>query len=428
MRWFSPAQAGKPCAWGRYDDEATFAATLGCTRSPGSTCRGFHPPSRLHAVPLVWTVPVDAPRRGLLAEREAGEPLERLRVDLEPRRDRLVDHPAERDVGEAVVVVLTSDVAVDPGEPLLDVPAPGRGHGLRVEAVDRVGASLLVQGHRVPRGLDVEDAPRRRPACLLELRLEVQPADGLDGVPDPEEPHLVHVRVERVREVRVAEALVEQPTRPEELGLLLGRRVLRPVLGVELEGVRREVVDPGPQQADGAQHPRQGPRRVGAAGEAEDEDPVAALVVRRQPGVGLLDVVLHPEPDHEARDPRRLLARARHRPARAHRADAGVVVDELALGLHRDGVRPRDVRRPALRLVARAVQADHQVPRHSRLPPPPRSCGRGDASRYPRTSRAAAFRWLRRARSPPNSERRSTPPVSWVTMVTINSPCGHRGF
>ena len=263
----------------------------------------------------------------------------------------------------------------------------GRGHGLRVEAVDRVGPPLLVQRHRVPGDLDVEDAPRRRPAGLLELRLEVQPADRLDGVPHAEEPHLVQVRVERVREVRVAEALVEQPPRPEELGLLLGRRVLRPVLGVELEGVRREVVGPGPQQADGAQHPGQRPRRVGAAGEAEDEDPVAALVVRRQPGVGLLDVVLHPEPDHQARDPRRLLARARS-PPRA---------------------------RPSCRRRGRSRRAG------SRTSPRRRTCARRSSSRSP-------ARCSCRPGRPPGSAPRPPPSAHHAPVVeeTRQGTHGHR--
>ena len=244
VRWFSPREAARLGAVRRRGDLRGHARVDEVT---GQHLPRLPPAEQAPDLAVGVDGALEALGRGLLAEREAGQPLERLRVDLEPGRDRLVDHPAERDVGEAVVVVLAADVAVHAGEPLLDVPALGRGHGLRVEAVDRVRASLLVQGHRVPRDLDVDDAPRRRPPGLLELRLEVQPADRLDGVPDPEEPHLVQVRVERVREVRVAEPLVEQPTRPEELGLLLGRRVLRPVLGVELEGVRREVVDPGPQ-------------------------------------------------------------------------------------------------------------------------------------------------------------------------------------
>ena len=163
---------------------------------------------------------------------------------------RLVGHPAERDVGQPVVRVLATDVAVHAREPDLLQASGTLGDLLGVEPVDRVRAPVLVEGDREPTGCHVGHVAGERPVRLLELGLRVEPADGLHGVPETEEGQVVGETLE----VRVAELSSEARRWAQNFFSSASVQVARGVPRVELHRVGHEVLRARAQQADGAQH------------------------------------------------------------------------------------------------------------------------------------------------------------------------------
>src|SRR5581483_9581654 len=361
-------------------------------REPGRLRRAHE---RAPAAPDPQAHPVEAPvgerfRSVETILRVAGVPGHEVGVDDQPSRLRLLQHPAEREVGEPVVDIASADVRVHSGEPpLLErlVRASGASPDLRAEVVaNLVDRERLAGVPDAARRLlaDVEAAARAR--RVRAARAEAR-AERHHGVPDAEEDHVDRLEgVERRQRPALAAPLPVDPLprRCHRLGAAPGDVVVeqsRQVVRVVLE--RKPA---GPVEEAGHRL-----RGRGAAAEPEDEHLVAGLVVVREELERLLDVLLEPgaptAPEHLVRNRQKAI---RHAGIPGEGADADVVEDDL-LPVSRgvvgdDGACDLEhVRRledrvavapplQAVRAVPRPVETQDEAPRlaagHSRDPKP----------------------------------------------------------
>src|SRR5918996_134635 len=292
-------------------------------------------------------------QRGLGIERERVRG-DRSMVELQAGVPSAVEHPAQRDVGQAGGRIAAADVAVRPAEPdlldrlpLLGLVRPQR----RLE-----GGAVLVDGQGVAGpfhgGAELRVVELVLAACESSEAAQ-RDAERADGVPDADEPHADGLG---------AAHRVVRPERPRPL--VVG------MLVVPVQLARRLVVldRVAPEDAALADHAHDAARGERAAAEAEEEQLVVGLVVADEEAVGIVDVVLQ--------------ALAERAPGHAidevPGADTLIVVEDLRNAPRALGGpvgEPHDVGRAgnALALligaVPRAVAADNQTLHFRRLTP-----------------------------------------------------------
>lgn len=121
----------------------------------------------------------------------------------------------------------------------------------------------------------------------------------------------------RVPDAEVVDPQPHPPVRPatgEGTAELTQPHPVRVARREQADGIRDEVLGTVAQEAEFEEHPAEGPRRVGASAEAEDEDVVAVLVVAHEELVGLAEVLAQPQTEPETEDLRRGLAPRGPRP------------------------------------------------------------------------------------------------------------------